>query len=136
MTIKITIPNEQAPEILEVLQRLLTGSKPATPQQQVRVHAMSEVPTPTRATKAALPPEDADDEPEAPAAPVKETPKNGKKEPGISLEALRAIALPISKKSDKHKVKVKSLLTKYGADNFTSLAPEHFADFLTDLNAL
>ncbi len=51
----------------------------------------------------------------------------------ITAEQLRAA---VKDKSANHRETLKKLLSEYGANNVSSLAPEHFAAFLTQVNAL
>jgi hypothetical protein len=64
-----------------------------------------------------------------PEQPQAEVSHNG----SITVEQLRAA---VKEKSTTHREALKKLLTQYGAANVSSLAPEHYHDFLNQVNAL
>ncbi len=63
----------------------------------------------------------------------KETPEPAPKEEKIDKAEVRKI---LAAAADKHRAEVKALLTKYGADNLTQLAPEHYAAIIADAEEL
>lgn len=69
---------------------------------------------------------------EIPAAPEKsaETPA-----PAITLDEVRAKAMKLITRDEATKAKVKTALNKY-AESIPTIPPEHYADFLADLEVL
>jgi len=76
-------------------------------------------------TKTKPAPEPVNDEPE-----VEETPE----EKPITLEEIRAAMA--DKSRDGHREAVKAIITKYGANNLSSLDPKHYADALKEVGEL
>jgi hypothetical protein len=69
-------------------------------------------------------------EPEVGEAPVEETPE----EKPITLEEVRAAMA--DKSRDGHREAVKAIITKYGANNLSSLDPKHYAAALKEVGEL
>lgn len=69
-------------------------------------------------------------EPEVGQAPVEEAPE----EKPITLEEVRAAMA--DKSRDGHREAVKAIITKYGANNLSSLDPKHYAAALKEVGEL
>jgi len=69
-------------------------------------------------------------EPEVGEAPVEEAPE----EKPITLEEVRAAMA--DKSRDGHREAVKAIITKYGANNLSSLDPKHYAAALKEVGEL
>lgn len=69
-------------------------------------------------------------EPEVGEAPVEEAPE----EKPITLEEVRAVMA--DKSRDGHREAVKAIITKYGANNLSSLDPKHYAAALKEVGEL
>lgn len=138
MTIKITIPNEQAPEILEVLQKLLAGKAPKT-NQVARVHVQTETPqpeaveehTPAPAPAPAPAPEKAK---QVELAPVSTTETLAELGSEITLEELRKVV--VTKTNEGHSDAMKEILKQMGAATVPALKPHQRNEFLLRINAL
>ena len=138
MTIKITIPNEQAPQILAVLQEMLSGNAPAKPT--VHLSATGQKPQPESAkVEATKKTEAVKVEPIKTAAPQKTKPAKveevKKVEPAteITVEQIRAVA---AAKKDTHREQIKELLAEFNTKSITALITDVYADFFARLNAL
>jgi len=139
MTIKITIPNEQAPQILAVLQEMLSGNAPAKPtvhlaataeQKPQPESAKVEAPKKTEAVK--VEPTKTVVIPSPQPAKVEEVKKV---EPAteITAEQIRAVA---AAKKDTHREQIKELLAEFNTKSITALSTDVYADFFAKLNDL
>lgn len=71
---------------------------------------------------------------QATKAKAKEAPKAAPKEKQPTLEEVRAVMA--DKSRDGHREAVKAIITKYGANNLSSLDPEHYAAALKEAGDL
>ena len=100
------------------------------------VHAMesnevaNEEPTKKKSKAKAKVEEPETKEPEVGEAPVEEAPE----EKPITLEEVRAAMA--DKSRDGHREAVKAIITKYGANNLSSLDPKHYAAALKEVGEL
>lgn len=100
------------------------------------VHAMesnevaNEEPTKKKSKAKAKVEEPETKEPEVGEAPVEEVPE----EKPITLEEVRAAMA--DKSRDGHREAVKAIITKYGANNLSSLDPKHYAAALKEVGEL
>ena len=88
-------------------------------------------------TKAKPVPEPVNDEPEeetSQEAPEEETSIEIPEEKPITLEEVRAAMA--DKSRDGHREAVKAIITKYGANNLSSLDPKHYAAALKEVGEL
>ena len=134
MTIKITIPNEQAPEILEVLQKLLAGKAPKT-NQVARVHVQTETPQPEAVEEHTPAPAPAPEKAkQVELAPVSTTETLAELGSEITLEELRKVV--VTKTNEGHSDAMKEILKQMGAATVPALKPHQRNEFLLRINAL
>jgi len=74
------------------------------------------------------------EEPEAEVAEVEEAPIEEPEEKQPTLEEVRAVMA--DKSRDGHREAVKAIITKYGANNLSSLDPKHYAAALKEVGEL
>lgn len=139
MTIKITIPNEQTPQILAVLQEMLSGNAPAKPTVHLSATAGQKPQPESTKVETTKKTEAVKVEPTKTAAPQKTEPVKAeevkKVEPAteITVEQIRAVA---AAKKDTHREQIKELLAEFNTKSITTLSTDDYADFFAKLNAL
>ena len=113
-------------ESIETLVRAMEANEPYV-ENEVAKEPVKET---KKRTKTKPVPKSVNDEPEVEEEAPVETPE----EKAITLEEVRAAMA--DKSRDGHREAVKAIITKYGANNLSSLDPKHYAAALKEVGEL